>query len=196
MAKEKADQDEIAVKTEEWLKEIEDETDRGAAVLVMAFVEEQLDIILKQAFAENKQTQKQALPHSFAAKMGLARALGIISAFVYDELKKLSEIRNKFAHQLHGRKFHTPEIANLCKQLLTPHHRLLKADTHRERFLVTALFIARYIQLRCKCIVRPEAPVRFHLLPTPPKKPRRGFVQALPDGFKEYKSKPELNGPE
>lgn len=54
---------------------------------------------------------------SFWAKIRLAYSLALFGPETYEELDKLREIRNVFAHAAHPVKFGTKRIATHCKKL-------------------------------------------------------------------------------
>ena len=145
----------------EWLKELDRETDRGAAVLMMAFIDHLLELSLADVLVPGSSVHLSG----FASKVHWARALGIISAAIEQDLFALSEIRNKFAHQLHGLTFDTPAIAAVTNKFHVTGRIKTEADTHRKKFEFTAVFVARYLVLRRKHLVAAKEPKGWRVSP-------------------------------
>ena len=97
-----------------YYRSLEAETDRGAAVLAVAFFEEQL----KKAI-EFKTTAFKNVNQNFWLKIEIAYAFKIFDKETRDGLHIVREIRNKFAHKGDPLKFERGEVADKCRKLRT-----------------------------------------------------------------------------
>jgi DNA-binding MltR family transcriptional regulator len=88
-----------------------------------AILDSQLERVLKKAMKPLPEKFYRRLFQSFgplsdfASKILMARALGIITVEVYDELEKLRHIRNAFAHSSKILTFESMEIASKLSAL-------------------------------------------------------------------------------
>jgi DNA-binding MltR family transcriptional regulator len=107
------------------------ESDRAAAILAGSFVEHHLAVLLKAFLIEDSEVDD--LFHgfgplsTFAQRISMAAAIGIIDKENRDELRAIKEIRNHFAHH--------PLQASFADQLLDKHFNRLSA-THDPAFNV------------------------------------------------------------
>lgn len=106
----------------EFLKEFQDETDRGAALVGAALLDKQLLDLLKSHLLKNKESTElleggTAPLGTFSARIKANYCLGLITDLEYRELQLIRKIRNEFAHQAHGLSFENERIASLCAQL-------------------------------------------------------------------------------
>jgi DNA-binding MltR family transcriptional regulator len=97
-------------------RELQGQTDRGAAVIAGSMLEEMLRILLVQRMTplSNRRHDaifgKMAPLSSFSAKIEMALALGVITENFYYQLHAIREVRNRFAHQIEGLTFDHPDI--------------------------------------------------------------------------------------
>lgn len=116
------DQEKLRAFHEELLKE----SDRGAALIGAAFLDEQLERILRSHFIEGVSRDKLlkgvfAPLSSFSARLLATRGLGLITEGEYLECNIIRKIRNEFAHQIHGLSFASESIVALTKNLNAEH---------------------------------------------------------------------------
>ncbi len=115
-----------------WLEEFQNETDRATAVLGAAFLESQLELLLKSVMRHDAGELKQLFGvgaiGGFVVRARLAYCLDLISKETLHETVRIAWIRNRFAHGLHGLKFESPEISGLCMKLRQPDQQLLRGD--------------------------------------------------------------------
>jgi len=104
-----------------FVKEFKAETDRGAALVGAALVDNRLERLLRSHFREGAAADKllsNAAPlGTFSAHIDACSALGLITEVEYRECALIRRIRNDFAHRLHGLTFETGAIANRCREL-------------------------------------------------------------------------------
>ncbi len=102
-----------------FLTELQNESDRGCALVGLAVLDDVLNDILEVFFADVPTTKillKGSL-RNITARINITYSLGLISRYEFYTLNLLNNIRNKFAHHSHGLTFDTKEIANLCSQI-------------------------------------------------------------------------------
>jgi DNA-binding MltR family transcriptional regulator len=105
----------------EFLKEFQKESDRGAALVGAALLDDKLASTLLSFFKKTKESRElldvNSPLGSFNARIKVTYCIGLINEFEYREMETIRKIRNEFAHQLHGISFQTPKITALCKNL-------------------------------------------------------------------------------
>lgn len=142
-----------------FLDEFERESDRAAAVLGVAFLDERLRVLLRSKLVPPPLEHPglgRALPVNYAARVAMAYSAGLIHQGVAADLNRLGSIRNRFAHAIHGLTFDDPAIAKATRELTTANlvevagklamAFLRRADpdeeiTPRQRFNVTVGFL-------------------------------------------------------
>jgi DNA-binding MltR family transcriptional regulator len=104
--------------------ELDNESDRASAVLCAAFLDHELEVLLRRFMRDIKETNElfqQMQPLStFSSKIKFAYVLGLISHEVYHDLNLIRRIRNDFAHDRRARSFTETEIASRCLSLKLP----------------------------------------------------------------------------
>ena len=102
----------------EFLKEFQKETDRGCALVGAALLDNQLEDTLRSFFLKCKASEELLSTYgplgSFSSRIKLAYCIGAIVEPEYHELEIIRNIRNEFAHGLHGISFETQRIKDLC----------------------------------------------------------------------------------
>jgi hypothetical protein len=101
-----------------FLDEFQTESDRAAAVLGAALLDDLMSELLSRSLLNSEIAKKllginQSLG-AFGARITAARAMGLISNDEHKDLDRVREIRNKFAHRLHGLDFETQQIRDMC----------------------------------------------------------------------------------
>jgi hypothetical protein len=127
----------------------------GVALLVCAFLDNCLAIAIWAALpnkiaAERLFEDRNPLD-SFSAKIAMGHALGLYGNQTRRNLDILREIRNLFAHEATLLTFATSEIVQACQELNIPGAPKnlpvpnLRANTARDRYVVTGIVIAMWI---------------------------------------------------
>ncbi|MDO7874735.1 hypothetical protein Q5H93_08320 [Hymenobacter sp. ASUV-10] len=102
------------------LRELEIESDRGVAILGVSMLDQRLLELLHHLFVPCPQT-KQLLSgpiSSFANRLNLAMATGLIAADEYAECNRLRAIRNDFAHKFElDFSFSNEQVKKRCEKL-------------------------------------------------------------------------------
>lgn len=160
--------------------ELLSQSDRGAAIIGGAFVEAKLKIALESRLIDGKYKNNHTLFNrifdfegplgSFSAKIDMCYSLQIIGKHTFDDLHKIREIRNKFAHSLEEEEsihrpitFSTQVVASRCNNLWLPknHPQFLEAkdnnlsdwyrlDTNRGTYIFTIILISNLMEIVAK----------------------------------------------
>lgn len=115
------------------IEEIEGQTDRGAAIVGAAWVEEALSAAIESFLHSDSKSWQRLFgannPMStFSAKIDLSSLLGMISEVIRSDLHIIRDVRNEFAHQIAHKTQHTklgfnsPHIRDKCLALKSVAH--------------------------------------------------------------------------
>lgn len=123
--------DAVTIDREQWtsfFQELQKESDRAAAILAAAYVDSLIGAKLSTLFDKgNSKTRRKLFEDangpfsSFSAKIDAACCLGWLEPDAFHDIGVIRRIRNKFAHQIHGFRFDTPEISELVNSFRVPH---------------------------------------------------------------------------
>jgi hypothetical protein len=108
-----------------FVKELQDETDRGLPLVGAALIDEKLLRTLESFFVEGKSANKllsapNAPLGTFSSRIEACYSLALIDRFEYQETGLIRKIRNEFAHAKHGLSFESDQIKGLCTSLQSP----------------------------------------------------------------------------
>jgi mannitol operon repressor len=142
--------------------DLERESDRGAALVGAAFLDDVLDVLLRSAFVNEPETVGKLMGmgrplESFGSRAHLCYCMGLLGADVYADINLIREIRNDFAHR-GPTGFDLPDVEIKCMRLRIIS--TLGADEScgpRERFIATVVMLANHLLL--------EASRRKHAAP-------------------------------
>ena len=127
---------------QDMVAEIGEQSDRGAAIVAFAFLDDVLTDVIQSRLHKYKHKGEDVSKFmfqgagplaTFSARRRLALMLGIIGPKTYDDLVRLAQVRNEFAHGRLRRTFKSQKIIDLCKALTTPIH--AKFISNYEKFL-------------------------------------------------------------
>jgi DNA-binding MltR family transcriptional regulator len=144
-----------------FFNELQEESERSAAVIAGAFLEALLGDLLKAFMVQDKSTVVSLIGDErnssrslsgFGSRILACYCLGLISKQEFEDLKTIQSIRNRFAHELQGYSFDNPQVAKLCAQLKIPEEiyrvsKRLPVD-HRSRYLLCVSLLVQQIGLR------------------------------------------------
>jgi mannitol operon repressor len=104
-----------------FLKELNKESDRGAALISIAMLDDLLKNIILAFLIDDKDTPKllsgfNAPLGTFSARIITAFSLGLISEKEYKECNWLKIVRNQFAHNVH-QNFSDQKVKDVCANL-------------------------------------------------------------------------------
>lgn len=118
---------------------LEDESDRGCALLATAYLENELENALRARLINDKGAcdsvfTKGALSN-FAPKINMAYLLGIISKRQKENIHLIKDIRNIFGHSYDKIEFNSNQIKDKCTKLRYDYDEEIDDATIRDRFL-------------------------------------------------------------
>lgn len=98
-----------------------EDSDRAIVIVGLAYIEDLLLNILENFFPSDSKTVDRLLSHSGVlgtvnSKISLIYSLGFIDKIVMQDLEKVTQIRNKFAHKTNI-SFEDDMVVKLCKEL-------------------------------------------------------------------------------
>jgi DNA-binding MltR family transcriptional regulator len=124
----------------ELVQELENQSDRGAAIVGVAWVEEALVAAIHSFLDKHEKSWKRLFDRSgplstFSAKIDMARLLSMTSDAIYSDLHMLRGVRNDFAHSVLGKDnvpltFATPDIRDKCLALRCVKHENISDPRH------------------------------------------------------------------
>ncbi|ANK79407.1 MAG: hypothetical protein TEF_00340 [Rhizobiales bacterium NRL2] len=117
--------------------ELEGESPRAAAILAATNLEDELEALLRKQFSatvvdekdnDQERSKKRKLWKRIAgpgptplgsakAKADVLQAFGFYGQETRDTIERISEIRNRFAHERSARDFSDPKIVEICRRL-------------------------------------------------------------------------------
>lgn len=108
-----------------FLDEFQTESDRAAAVLGAAYLSESLRQMIATTLVDDDKLLDGLLEPCSAlgnlwSRTQAAYSMGLISEDEYDDLNKIREIRNRFAHDLQGLRFSDKWAKDKCTSLNRP----------------------------------------------------------------------------
>lgn len=101
---------------------LDNETDRGSALMAAAFLDELLKDLLKCFLVDDQKSLKELFSgtgglSSFSSRIELCYLLGLIPVNIKKDLHLIRKIRNEFAHSMDIIDFNHPSIAARCREL-------------------------------------------------------------------------------
>lgn len=121
-----------------FLDEFQEESERAAAVLGGAFLDDLLGELISESIVEGGPVEDllgRARPlSSFGARITAAECLGLLTSDEARDLDLVRRIRNRFAHRTHGLAFETPEIADRCRDFYCNRAQFEASDGLRENY--------------------------------------------------------------
>lgn len=138
------EEQEIVKKITSFRQVLIEESDRGCALMAVAFIDELLIELLKAYFIEDEALTKRLLSSSgslssFSSRIDMAYALGLMSKNIVHDLNILRKIRNDFAHVSKPLTFEEDGLRSRCFALaVMPFPKGLKARSRFCRSMVVA----------------------------------------------------------
>ncbi|MDI4231684.1 hypothetical protein OZ411_02515 [Bradyrhizobium sp. Arg237L] len=105
------------------VKEIQEQTDRGSAIVGAAMMDEMMAVVLQKRMSDMNRTHYDAFfgqngpGGTFSNKIELFYAFGLCNETLYKAMHGIRAIRNKFAHRIEQLSFDDPSIAELVDGL-------------------------------------------------------------------------------
>ena len=146
----------------------EKESDRGSALIALAWVDDALEAFVKASFRDEKKIvdsvfQSMGPLGTFSARIKTAYLLGLITSSLYSDLEKMRGIRNEFAHVRRRVRFKDQSVNARCKSLHGAKAfeegtgNLIRSP--RQRFLISAVFAAECLLSCAEEAKRPKTPL-------------------------------------
>jgi len=137
----------------EFQKNYDGESDRSVVILAASFLERNLEDYIRQKFVDaplvSKLFEGYAPLATFAAKIDIAFALGLIPVHVHDDLQTIKKLRNLFAHKADSLSFSTPQVIDICRNLQDVKRSdgsVWVVEAARARYLNAVLFSLMHMQ--------------------------------------------------
>ena len=130
------------------------ETDRGAALVAAAFIDDVLESMLTAKFVDSPKKTKQLMRYpgslsTFSSRIELTYLLGLIGQKIYNGLKQIQKIRNRFANSHEALSFSDETVSRKCEKLnlidLSSLHQNMNA---RDHFLMQSMTLANRLLVR------------------------------------------------
>jgi DNA-binding MltR family transcriptional regulator len=106
----------------EFFESVDKEPDLARVLISTSFLDQVLATMLGQFFIDGETSSRllsyTGLLGTFSARMDLAYCLALIPKDLYQNLRTVAEIRNRFAHHHLRLTFEDPEAAALCDKLV------------------------------------------------------------------------------
>jgi DNA-binding MltR family transcriptional regulator len=134
------------------VEDLQRETDRGAALLAAAFLDDVLELLLRAAFVDDQEAINKLLSagrplESFGTRSHVAWCTGLLGQDIYADLNLIREIRNDYAHR-HPTSFEAVGIRDKCKRLKCVSVLVVDDEcTARHRFIASVALIANHLIL-------------------------------------------------
>lgn len=138
-----------------FLKEFQEESDRGAALVGAALLDARIERLLLAhmlpgKFADDLVKGGNAPLGTFSSRIKACYALGLITTAEREDLHIIRAIRNEFAHKEHGLSFSDFKISSFCSSLKSrrPPEMIEGGYPPRQRFNDAVLFNAMQLWYR------------------------------------------------
>jgi DNA-binding MltR family transcriptional regulator len=125
------------------------ETDRGCALMAVAYLDQELRRLLTSFLVKDDETVKRLFEgygplSSLSSRIDLAYCLGLLSKPATRDLNLVRKIRNSYAHLSKKIDFDTIQIKNQCNELAYAGP-ILNEDDNRAKFISAVLGLAAHI---------------------------------------------------
>lgn len=133
----------------EWVGRLTTNSDTEVAVIVASYVDAALEALLRNFLIDDQNEADELLGAdrpigSFGARIRTAYVLGLITRQERDDLKRIKDIRNEFAHSFEGRDFTQQPIRSWCENIVMGRDTLEGVTVKnplRARFQVAGYFL-------------------------------------------------------
>ena len=144
------------------------ETDRGCALMSAAYLDSQLEELIRASLVDDSKIADEFLSQSkplasFSSRIDLAFLLGRIGKMVHRDLHLIRKIRNDFGHTSTPLDFTHPPIAARCREM---YHCFREDDAHpRKRFTNTVLVVLACVHGPTQLSKRPKVMTDIPITP-------------------------------
>lgn len=122
----KADEERILQRFDEFFGNLDKESDRGCVLVAAAILDKYIETLLRAEFSQDATVVKRVINPlfkgqgpltSFWSKTQLAYSLDLIPEWMYEDLERIRELRNEFAHRYKAADFEDPAVVRLTEKL-------------------------------------------------------------------------------
>jgi DNA-binding MltR family transcriptional regulator len=144
------------------LEQLRSESDRGAALIGMAYLDNLLEKLVRARMIDEEKHLDQLLDYpgplcTANARTALAYALGWIGPQNLKDLSTVRRIRNKFAHSCSGLPFESDQgIIQLCRNLKAAEFAGYRLRLSRDRFFISVVFLGLQLTELCRKSQKPS----------------------------------------
>jgi hypothetical protein len=135
----------------------ESSDDRSCAILCASYVDDCLDVMIRNALMGNKDAIDGLLSDmmplsSFSAKINIAFCLNLVHDTVYEDLHRIRKIRNAFAHRVADLTFGTDPVRSWCLDMVFPEDYLAPEEIshlgndQRQYFILTCAMFSWFFE--------------------------------------------------
>jgi DNA-binding MltR family transcriptional regulator len=155
MAKKKQflDIPDLSADSRRFIEDLQKETDRGAALIGAAFIDNVMESMLRAYFVDDKEIVDEILNSNdlignLSVKGKLAYCLGLIGKENYRDINVIRKIRNEFAHLDKLVSFDMPDVKKLCQVLISPKViPPVSKLSNRDIFITTVVIVSNQLLL-------------------------------------------------
>lgn len=117
---------EVEALAQKFFTSLSTESDRGCVLVGAAFIDEGLEVLLRARMLHDGPSVKACVDplfaglgplRSFWAKTQLCRAFDLIDDWMYEDLERIRNLRNLFAHSYENASFEDPRVIALTEGL-------------------------------------------------------------------------------
>jgi len=122
------EKEEVAAREyEKYFQCFDEETDRGCVLVAVGVLDDLLERLIRAQFSNDATTVKRAVDplfkgtgplSSFWAKVQISYSLDLITEWMYEDLERIRELRNMFAHEYKRADFNDPAVIKLTEKLM------------------------------------------------------------------------------
>ena len=128
-------------------RSLQDETDRGCALMVASLLDFKLEQLLRSRFVDDKRSSDAMLETghalgTFSSRIDLAYLLGLIGPQTKRDLHLIRRIRNDFGHRHLPLAFTDASVRDRCQELFHYHEIYLSKDPRRVFIRTTMAILA------------------------------------------------------
>lgn len=146
------------------------ETDRGVALVCAAYIETELESLLRKTFIDDPRIVGKLFEYpgalgSFSSKIELVFVMGLVEEDIYKSLRSIKKIRNTFAHSHRERRFRDQDIADQCKNLMQV--TISTAENNPRKLFVAScmsILAGLYVYIRLAKHAEIAAPIRLEAI--------------------------------
>ncbi len=150
-----------------------DESDRGLVLVGAAFIEEQLEALLRAHFLFEESLQNSTSEEtgkfgkivnklfgygplgSFYAKADMAYSLGLIPEWEHWRIDLLRDVRNSFAHNIESSSFESQDVVKLLERFVSPEN--VRRDSIEKMVIQLAALIFTRVSFMSNSGLSPDA---------------------------------------